>query len=172
MFWVWIRYYSKLLDVNDFFWLLQLKEMKFYFENSSKIAKKRPKRKFFAPCVARNPFWFLKKGKILFFFFFVFRGKIKFQSKLVSVTVFFFFSSGKPKTRLSDGIFSEIFFACGGLTKFEKTCLNDRILPKIFFFKLLFEISFFPDFTHFGKFLSATVIFTNQQYLYDMVLCV
>jgi hypothetical protein len=36
------------------------------------------------------------------------------------------------KTWLSDGIFPEFFFACGGVNKFEKTCLNDRILPKIF----------------------------------------
>ena len=62
------------------------------------------------------------------FFFFVFPEKIKFQSKLVSVTVFFFVR----KTRLSDGIFPEIVFACDRLTKFEKTCLNDRISPKIF----------------------------------------
>ena len=65
------------------------------------------------------------------FFFFIFWGKIKFQSKLVSVTVFFFFRRENSAERRYFP--RNCFFACGRLTKFKETCLNERISPKLFF---------------------------------------
>ena len=67
------------------------------------------------------------RAEVLFFFF-SFSKK-----KLISI-----FLSQWPlslfitKTCLSDRIFPEMFFAWGGLTKFEETCHSDRIFPKNF----------------------------------------
>ena len=68
-------------------------------------------------------YWF-----IVFIFFSFFEKKLNSnQNSFQGQTIFFVM-----KTRLSDSILSENFYAYGGLIKFEKNWLNNRIFPKFF----------------------------------------